>query len=486
MKYDIIIIGSGLGGLECGYILAKNGYKVCIIEQNTQIGGCLQPFRRGKTLFDTGFHCVGGLDEGQPLHRLFKYFDLLDLPWHRMDDSGFAEIFINGKQSVLSSGYERFIDALSTEFPRQSKQIEEYTALLKSVGASIFDNLSEDAPSLSQKAATGTFGVAAYQFLQNSIGDKRLINVLSGASLTMELSKETLPLYVFAQINNSFIQSSWRLAGCGSAIADKLASNIRKMGGTIFTKSKVTRLVENAGRIVAAEINGTEKLEADWFISDVHPAATLDLIGESACIRKIYRTRIASLPNTFGMFTVHLKLKNAAIPYFNRNIFVYDSDDVWATHQYKPNARTQQQAVLISCRVPEQGAFTENIDILSPMHFQELDRWKDSVTGRRGEDYKIFKQRCANECIDLAEQALPNLRQSIDQIYTSTPLTYRDFTGTCEGSAYGIRKDCNRLLHTMLAPRTPIDNLLLTGQNLNLHGILGVSMTSFLTTKILL
>jgi phytoene dehydrogenase-like protein len=38
MKYDVIIIGSGLGGLECGYILTKKGYKICILEQHTQIG----------------------------------------------------------------------------------------------------------------------------------------------------------------------------------------------------------------------------------------------------------------------------------------------------------------------------------------------------------------------------------------------------------------------------------------------------------------
>ncbi|MDR2425097.1 MAG: FAD-dependent oxidoreductase [Prevotellaceae bacterium] len=482
MQYDIIIIGSGLGGLECGYILAKKGYKVCVLEQNTQIGGCLQSFRRGNMLFDTGFHCVGGLDEGQSLHWLFKYFDLLDLPWHRMD-SGFAEVVLNEKSYILASGHERFVDTLSAEFPQDRKEIENYTALLKNVGTSIFDNFSKDAPSLSEKAENGTFGLAAYRFMENSIGNKRLINVLSGASLKMELSKETLPLYIFAQINNSFIQSAWRLAGCGSMIADKLAANIRKMGGTIFTKTKVTRMVEKGGKIVAVETEGNNRFEAQWFISDVHPSATLDLIDESACIRKIYRKRITALPNTFGMFTVHLKLKNDAIHYFNRNIFVYDGDDVWASHQYNAGATSQRQAVMISCRVPEQGEFTDNIDILSPMHFQEIARWKDSATGRRGEDYEIFKQRCAAECIALAKRAIPNLQQSIDRIYTSSPLTYRDYTGTCEGSAYGIRKDCNRLMHTMLTPRTPIANLLLTGQNLNLHGILGVSMTSLLTLR---
>ena len=40
-NFDIVIIGSGMGGLVCGDILSKEGYTVCIIEKNKQIGGCL-------------------------------------------------------------------------------------------------------------------------------------------------------------------------------------------------------------------------------------------------------------------------------------------------------------------------------------------------------------------------------------------------------------------------------------------------------------
>ena len=55
-KYDVVIIGSGLGGLVCGAILTKEGQRVCIIEKNEQIGGNLQTFRRDGVTFDTGVH----------------------------------------------------------------------------------------------------------------------------------------------------------------------------------------------------------------------------------------------------------------------------------------------------------------------------------------------------------------------------------------------------------------------------------------------
>ena len=84
-KFDVVIIGSGLGGLECGYILSKKGLNVCILEQNYQIGGCLQTFKRSGVTFDTGFHYIGGLEDGQSLNQLFNYFKLLDLPWVKLD-----------------------------------------------------------------------------------------------------------------------------------------------------------------------------------------------------------------------------------------------------------------------------------------------------------------------------------------------------------------------------------------------------------------
>ena len=77
MKHDVVIIGGGLGGLLCAYILAKSGRYVCVLEQNQAIGGCLQSFKRNNLTFDTGFHYIGGLEEGQSLHNLFRYFNLL-------------------------------------------------------------------------------------------------------------------------------------------------------------------------------------------------------------------------------------------------------------------------------------------------------------------------------------------------------------------------------------------------------------------------
>lgn len=75
MKYEVVIIGSGLGGLVCAHILSKAGKRVLVLEKNSQPGGCLQSYRRDGLTFDTGFHYVGGLGEGQSLHTVSGCWD---------------------------------------------------------------------------------------------------------------------------------------------------------------------------------------------------------------------------------------------------------------------------------------------------------------------------------------------------------------------------------------------------------------------------
>ena len=488
MKYDVVIVGSGLGGLQCAYILSKRGMKVCVLEKNAHPGGCLQSFRRGTHTFDTGFHYVGGLDAGQPLHRLFDYFGLMDLPWHRLDENGFDEVIFKEKSYLFANGYECFADTLVKHFPRQRENLKRYVNFLQQVSDSLFRAFTRQ--SEEDLFGTSLLTQSAYDYVVATIDDPLLRQVLSGTSLKMELNPQTLPLYTFAQINSSFIQSAWRLKGGGFQIADVLIKRIEANGGTVRMNAEVTRLNEYNGKIVTAEINGdtdvADRIEANCYIVDTHPAVALALIPESKLVRKIYRKRMNELENTFGMFTVNIALKENAIPYQNRNIYVYETDDVWQYAIYKPeNVNT---CAIVSFKTPEEGShYTRNIDILTPMYPQEVEQWKGTCAGRRGNEYLSYKNKKAEACIQLVSGHISVLRDFrhpmdvIEKIHTGTSLTFRDYTGTPNGSAYGIRKDYNRLMITLLSPRTPIPNLFLTGQNLNLHGVLGVSITSFLT-----
>ena len=458
--HDVLIIGSGLGGLECGALLAKRGFKVLVLEGSNQPGGCMQSFRRGGLHYDTGLHYVGGLAQGGAMHEAFAELGLLDLPWQRMDED-FDHVIIGGRHFAFHQGYEAFVEGLAKDFPHQREALQSYVQRLQNITAEDMD-------------------VCAYDYLQETFSDELLLNVVSAAAMKTELRKESLPLFNFAHTCSSFIESSWRLKGDGNLLVRKLIGTIEEVGGEVRTNSKVVRLTETDGRISSAVCADGQTYEAEYFISDIHPAVLCDLLEGCPSVRKAFRRRMTFGENTCGMFTAQLSIKPESLRYFAHNVFVYDKPNVWTmTEENDP-----VKGVMISARVPEDGSDNlRQIDLLTPMPWHECQAWAETKVGRRGEDYKAFCQQKTKECIRLAEQYIPGLSEMVEQCYTSTPLTYRDYLGSPEGGAFGMRKDCRCSMLSFHSVSTPLPNLLLTGQSIILPGIEGVTMTAFETCR---
>ena len=134
--YDVIIIGSGMGGLVCGNLLMKEGFKVCVLEKNRQIGGCLQTYVRDRVIFDSGVHYLGGLSSGQNLYQIFKYLDILDrLKLQKMEEDVFDKILFEGddKEYIYAQGYDNFINKLLIDFPEEEKALHAYCDKIKEV-----------------------------------------------------------------------------------------------------------------------------------------------------------------------------------------------------------------------------------------------------------------------------------------------------------------------------------------------------------------
>ena len=450
--------------------------QVTVLEKEHQTGGCLQTFMRGGQRFDTGLHYVGGLNEGGSLRPLFDYFGLMNLPWKRLDEDCFEEVWIGDRKFAFAQGHERFVETLAESFPKEKENLKTYAEMLRQVGLHIWDSLYER--DVVDFYSTSLFAKSAWEWFAQTIKDPLLRKILCGTSLKQQLDREHLPLYVFAQSNNSFIQSAWRLKGGGSQIADRLTEEIKHFGGRVRTNAEVTELIEKDGKIVEVEINGKERIPCDYVISDAHPAVTLNLVKESRVLRGIYRRRIDRLKNGLGMFTVNIRLKTNSLKYENKNRYFYSADaDPWSIRTDRV-----ENALVHFYPLEEEHGFAQAIDILTPMHKNDVPGVDGAKSGHRGEEYQAFKRKKAEECIRFVSNRFPELAGAIDTYWTSTPLTYEHYTNSREGSAFGTMKDWHSPATTLLSPKTSIHNLLLTGQCLTLHGVLGVSMTSLETT----
>ncbi|MBN1144067.1 MAG: NAD(P)/FAD-dependent oxidoreductase [Bacteroidales bacterium] len=476
--YDVVIIGSGLGGLLCANILSREGLNVCIVEKNFKPGGSLQTFGRKGTIFNTGLNYTESLDEGQVLNRYFKYLGVLDkLKLQKLDTEGFEVIDFPDGRYRFAMGKENFLETLSKDFPAERQGLKTYLEKIKAVCDEISMYSFSEKPSNMINERHLNMGAADY--IRSVISNNRLQNILAGNSMLYSGTENKTQLFTHALINNSFIESAWRVAGGSHTLVNILTDNIVKNGGTIILKQKVGKLVVEEGKIGCAVLANGEKISGKHFIANIHPESLLNMT-EPGVFRKVYVNRIRNLENTMGMFTLYLVFKKDTVPYVKHNFYHFNQDNAWIASDYHPEKWPQNYLLMHTCTA-ENARFADSASVITYMDFAEVKKWEHTHTGDRGEDYLDFKNNKAGILLDAVEKQFPGLRNHVAAYYTSTPLTWRDYTGTRAGSAYGLLKDFNRPLESLITPRTQISNLFLTGQNLNVHGILGVTTSAVVT-----
>ena len=484
MKKKCIVIGSGLGGLTSGLILSRNGYDVTVLEQGIQVGGCLQCFHRHGVKFETGMHFIGSADEGQVLHRLLRYFGVLDdVTLSRLDPEGYDVVSLAGQRFPLANGRERFIETLASHFPHQRDHLSRYFDLVEQVSsASSLHSL--------RKAESDVLPlVASYQLrsitevLNEVITDPMLRDVLAGNIPLYAAERGKTPFSIHAFITDFYNQSAFRVVGGSDTIAQSLVRSLRASGGDVICRQQVRRVVCNDTQAIGVE-TADRFYPADLVIADIHPARLVELC-DTPLLRPAYRRRIANLPETIGSFSVYLRFKPHTVPYMNHNHYGYCQSSPWDCEKYTEENWPRSYLYMHFCSEPDQQWATGGV-ILSYMHFSEVERWKGTRIGHRGADYEEMKRQKAERLLSVVCQDHPSLRDGIAGYDTSTPLTYFDYTGTECGSMYGIAKDVALGPAARVHHRTKVPNLLLTGQNVNSHGILGVIVGTIVTCSELL
>lgn len=481
-KRDIIVIGAGLGGLLCGALLAKEGYRVMVLEKNKQIGGSLQSFGVDGKLFESAVHYIGSLQEGQTLYKIFNYLGILDkISLEKLDENCFDKIILDNREYSMAQGYENFIETLAAEFPHQRENLAAYIREIKMVCAH-FPLYNMRIGSVAEKMKVAHFGLK--QKIDELISDDTLKQVLAGNNLLYASDYETTPFFIHALIENSYIESSWKCKMGSIQIAKCLQEIIQQNGGRVLKNMDVTQIRETDGLIKYVETADHKKYFADKVISNLHPAVTYSLL-DSKIIKPITKKRIASTANTSAALMVNISLEEKKILYRNNNIYYHKKPDVWLDLQHPDNENPNSYGIFFY-QDHKHKLYARGLSVLTYMSMELFTQWEDtfhttSDKQQRGQGYINKKNHLAIKFINEIEKIIPGLKSAVKEIDVCTPLSYRDYLNIPGGSMYGLQKNVNDLANTTYATRTKIPNLYLTGQNINLHGVLGVSITALLT-----
>ena len=483
-NYEVIVIGSGLSGLSIAYILAKNGFKVAVFEKNAQFGGCLQSFKREGVTFETGMHYVGSIEEGQILHKYFNYLSILDdIELSSLNKSCYDIIDFRGERYSYANGHENFVETLSQKFPYNVNDIKEYVKAIH--------NVTENSPYYSFKNFD-TLNILDPAHVKTSINEyisqitknEALQNVLTGNIPLYAGLKDKTPLYIHALISDFYINSAYRIVGNSDNIAKSLVKSLKNMGVDVFNNSEVKKVICDNKQVTAIELKDGNRINTKYLISSIHPEYLLQMI-DSNLIRKAYRERINNMEQTVSTFTVFIKFKENTVPYLNSNFFKYRDDSIWDCETYTEESWPKSYLYMHQCSERNQK-FAKGAILFAYMNYADVMQWNGTRIGRRGADYEEFKKIKAEKLLSCLEKDMPGILSNIDNYWTSTPLTYQDYTATKEGSTYGVVRDVSSPIQTTISQRTKIPNLFLTGQNTNSHGVLGVIISSVITASELL
>lgn len=479
-QYDVVIIGSGLGGLLSAVLLAKEGLHVAVIEQNKQVGGCLQTFSFEKKVFDSCVHYIGALDEGQSQRRIFEYAGIMqELRLRKLDEDGFDRIIFGEDPDVYphAQGLEHFADTLAGHFPEERKALQQYITTLCKVGDSFpLYNLRNGTGAEKEEVSHWSM-----QDVMQQIPNEKLQHILMGNNLLYAGSRNATPFYVHALVSKSYIDSAYKFSGGSSQVSKLLWRKLQEYGGVIFRNERVARLEEQGGSIRSAVTTSGQVFHGRHFIANVHPAMALQWI-DSSLIKPIYRKRITVVQNSISAFMVNVVLEPGTVPHRNHNIYWNRSADAYAALDYS-NAAWPPNYALYFNEDPLHPGYADTVAVLTYMHAAEFDAWSHTrnITADpsgRETGYHACKEEKATLLIDTVAQRYPELKRHLQAFQVATPLTFRDYMGSPDGSIYGIMADVNNPAQTQIPIRTKISNLLFTGQNIGLHGVLGVSINA--------
>lgn len=462
---DAVIIGSGIGGLSTGIILARLNHRVVVIEKNLLPGGLMRSYRREGIDCPVGVHYFGAFGQGQPLRRMFDFMGVTDaIAAERMGRGGPIDRYIfDDFRFDLPEGMDAFAEALETAFPEDRKPIAAIIGNLRVV-ADLQSSLSFlSSPAIPFLGMDFFSPLAVYLTKLNC--SNRLRNVLSIAARWMGLSEHDCPVIYHHLALTSYLLSAWRLQGRGSDLAEVFSARFTALGGSLICNDAATEILIEGQAVAGVRLASGRVLRGTRVVAAVHPKVVLDMLPEGAVQPRKAR-RIRSLAGTEGLFAAHVLLDAQTHPALPYNICRMHTDqEGWIS-----------DGVFYQLRAASEGKSLLMMITRSP--FAEWRRWQDTFTGRRGAEYNKEKMSRVDGLLGKAEEIFGSLAGG-KIIDAYTPLTLRDWVNSPDGSPYGIMRSASQLAATSALHRAPFNGIFFAGQNLLAPGILGTVLGSF-------
>ena len=484
---DVVVIGSGIGGLTAAAFLSKAGLSVSVFESHSRPGGYLCGFERGGFSFDTAIQWLNQCHPRGFVHRLFSALGD-DFPRCK-PLSRICRTRGAAFDYLLTTSPVDLQDCLIRDFPRDEKGIRKFFAHAKALGRR-WDRLddrirSSETMSHREKALHGLWmlwwclpmlkhirapvehGVARY------FQDPRLRKLFAREESFISMM---MPI-AWAFSGNYHAPPR----GGGRSLVAWFCRIIERGGSTVFLNQRVSRVLLNDRRQAIGVA-----LESGQTVQARHVVAACDLrtlYGEMLPANAVPDKLQAAVRNAdlyYSNFSVFLGLDcSPSALGFGEEILYLTKEGVSRAEQYGGDPERSALTILApSVRDPSAAPSGKGtLTIHCPAYLRSHDTWHTAEGRERGEEYRTFKRAFAEILIRRVEEEFaPGLRAHIEIMEAATPVTYWRYTGNADGSIMGTRPTGRNIRALVSRCKTPVRNLFLAGHWADYGGGVPVAM----------
>jgi len=452
--YDVVIIGSGVGGLVAGNRLAREGLSVLLVEQHYMAGGFCSTFRRAGYTFDAATHFYPLLGNPETLTGKLLGELGVETGWVKMDPVDTFHL-PDGSRFEVPADYDTYRQRLAAEFPQEAEALDAFFAEVRD--AYLLGLLAYFRGRVTPRLERYR-DLTVRQVLDRHFHDERLKLVLT-ADCPHWGSPPCRTSFVFdSMLRLSYFLGNYYPRGGSQAFADELALRFEERGGHILMSTRVERIVveDGAARGVELEtirgsLKGTWRVRAGAVISNADLLQTYESLLGPEHVGAEELAAVRRLRPTYPCFLTHIGLRDVSDEELARAQGYY-----W--RHWDPD-RVGRDGLICKVFAPtlyEPGLAPEGGQIVILQKVQALDY--DAVT-----DWDAHKREVEAFVLEHFERVIPGVSEKIVVKLSASAKTSERFTLNTAGAMLGWEMSPEQLGDGRPAVRTPIDDLYLAG-----------------------
>lgn len=490
-RYDTLVIGAGIAGLTAGSLLARKGWRVLILEKESQVGGYAVSFQRGDYTFDATGAFIGGCEEGGPFHQVLKEIGAHEavefIPVRQI-----RNIYPGFDVRLETGGFSSYAEALLRLFPEEEKGLGDYLSLVKRIGDEMG---SYSDMTLAKKVFFPLYFRSLIRY-HRSTHQRVLDRFFKGGEIKMAL--HTLPateppsrlsfLFVAALISKALMEGVFYPRGGMGKISEAMSNSLLGSGGEVLFRTEADQILFKDGKVEGVLTKDGRIFQSPLIVSTINPNCLARMLPQE--FRTPFERKMKRFDYSLSCFILYLatdlNLQGMGLPYFT---YLRSLSDLEKEHRMMKQGEVPKSPTLIVSiptllepSLAPEGKHLVKVLVVAPYHYRE--GWGSG----NPETYRRTKEDFSQKILQQVESKLiPRLKEHLLFYEAATPLTLERYTGNEQGAMYGLASTPGQIGPFRPSHQTSIHGLFQAGHYTRpSHGIVGASLSGLFAARFLL